>query len=102
MTLYPQDLERRFAAELRSMQDRLQKLETRTSSIDSGFPLAVLPGTIDAAYTSGDPKVYINGATTLSGPYWHLASYTPAANDLVAVAPIGGSMQTYVVLGKLA
>lgn len=100
MTLYPPALDARFAATLRSIQDRLQKVETRSSAIDSGFPLAVLPATIDPSYSSGQPKAYINGATALTGPYWRLASYTPAANDLVVVAPIG-PMQTYVVLGKI-
>lgn len=101
MTLYQVDLEKRFAAELKSMRERLQKLETRTVAIDSGMPLAILPGTIDPSYVSGDPKVYINGSNTLTGPYWHLSSYTPVGSDLVAVAPIAGTMSTYVVLGKL-
>lgn len=100
MALYPPALDQRFAATLRSIQDRLQKLENRSAGIDSGFPLALLPATIDPSYTSGDPHAYINDSTTLTGPYWHLSSYTPVASDLVVVAPIG-AMQTYVVLGKL-
>lgn len=100
MTLYPANLEGRFAATLRSMQQRLDKLESRTAMLDSGYPVAILPGTIDAAYTTGDPKVALNGSGVLTGPYWHLSSYTPVAGDLVAVAPIP-AMGTYVVLGKL-
>ena len=100
MTLYAPRLEDRFAATLKALQERVQKLESRTASIDSGFPLALLPGTIDPSYSSGDPKVTINGSGVLTGPYWHLASYTPVAGDLVVLAPIG-AMSTYVVLGKL-
>lgn len=101
MTLFPPALEQRFAATLKSIQDRLKKLESRTAAIDSGFPLAALPAVIDAAYSSGDPKAYINGSPTLTGPYQHLAAYTPAANDAVLVLPVGVN-QTYVVLGRLA
>lgn len=101
MPLYPAPLERRFSQTLEAMRRRITKLETRTAAIDSGFPLAALPATIDSAYTTGDPKVYVNGSTTLTGPYQHLAAYTPAANDSVVVLPVGGSSQTYVILGKL-
>ena len=100
MTLYPTNLEGRFNAGIKRMRERLDKLESRTAMLDSGFPLAILPGSVDAAYTSGDPKVALNGSGVLTGPYWHLASYTPVAGDLVAVAPIP-AMGTYVVLGKL-
>lgn len=100
MTLYPPNLLNRFAANLADLARRVTKLESRTAAIDSGFPLAVLPATIDSGYSSGAPKAYINGSTTLTGPYEYLASYTPAANDLVAVVPIG-AMQTYLVLGKM-
>jgi hypothetical protein len=98
--MYPADITRRFAQILTDVQRRLTKLETRTVAIDSGYPLAVLPATIDPAYVSGDPKAYINGSTTLTGPYQHLAAYTPAANDSVLALPVGAT-QTYVILGKL-
>lgn len=101
MTLYPPELSRRFAATITEMQRRLTKMESRTAAIDSGWPLAALPAVIDAGYTSGDPNVYINGSVTLTGPYQHLASYTPAAGDSVIVLPVGAT-RTYVVLGKLA
>ena len=100
MTLYPPGLNQRFSATLQDILRRLAKVETRTSCIDSGYPLAALPAVIDAAYVSGDPKAYINGSATLTGPYQHLASYTPAANDAVLVLPVG-VLQTYIVLGKL-
>jgi hypothetical protein len=101
MPMYPAPLEKRHAQTMQSMQQRITKLETRTAGIDSGFPLAALPAVIDSAYSSGDPKAYINGSTTLTGPYQHLASYTPAANDAVLAIPVGAT-QTYVILGKLA
>ncbi|MGW3195209.1 hypothetical protein ACWDBD_11610 [Streptomyces sp. NPDC001118] len=101
MPMYPAPLLQRFSQALAAMERRITKVETRTVAIDSGFPLAALPATIDAGYTSGDPMAYINGATTLTGPYQHLASYTPAANDAVLAMPVG-VQQTYVILGKLA
>lgn len=100
MPLYPPDMLRRFAATLAEMQRRITKLETRTVAIDSGYPLAALPAVIDSGYTTGDPKAYINGSTTLTGPYQHLAAYTPAAGDSVLAMPVGAT-QTYVILGKL-
>lgn len=100
MPLYPRPLEQRHAQTMLDIARRLARLEARTAGIDSGFPLAPLPAVIDAGYTSGDPMAYINGSTTLTGPYQHLAAYTPAANDAVLVLPVG-VQQTYIVLGKL-
>lgn len=101
MTRYAAPITQRFSATLQALQRRVTKLETRTAGIDSGFPLAMLPGVIDSAYTTGDPMVYVNGATVLSGPYQHLASYTPAAGDSVLLIPVG-ALQSYVVAGKLS
>lgn len=101
MPMYPKPLEQRHAAAMADVRQRITKLESRTAAIDSGYPLAALPAVIDSGYTTGDPKVYINGSSTLTGPYQHLASYTPAANDSVLVLPVGAT-QTYVILGKLA
>lgn len=101
MPIYPKPLEQRHPATMHDILRRLTKLETRTAGIDSGFPLAALPATIDSGYTTGDPMAYINGSTTLTGPYQHLAAYTPAANDSVLVIPVG-VLGTYVILGKLA
>lgn len=100
MTMYPASLTNRFGQTLRAIQARITKLETRTASIDSGFPLAALPAVINPAYTSGNPTVYVNGATVLTGPYQYLSSYTPAASDSVLVLPVG-ELQAYVILGKL-
>lgn len=102
MPLYPKPIEQRFAQLLTALQQRVAKLETRTSAIDSGYPLAALPAVIDSGYTTGDPKAYVNGSATLTGPYQHLASYTPAASDSVVVLPVGGAGRAYIVLGKLA
>ena len=91
----------RLRASMRELQAAVRKLQTRTAGIDSGLPLMMLPGVIDSGYTSGDPQVLVNGATTLSGPFEYLTSYTPAANDSVLLAPCG-ALGSYVVLGKLS
>jgi hypothetical protein len=91
----------RNSAFFSGMQKRVTKLETRTSSIDSGFPMAMLPGVIQSGYTTGDPQVYVNGAAALSGPFKYLTSYTPVSGDSVLLAPLGVS-RSYVVIGKLS
>lgn len=101
MGLHPKPVTQRAASNFRDMWARIRRLEARTAGIDSGFPLMALPAQIDPAYTSGDPKVLINGASTLSGPFQHLASYTPAAGDQVIIQPVV-CLRTYVILGKLA
>ena len=101
LTMYPAPLLQRFSATLTALQKRVTKLETRTAGIDSGFPLMMLPGVVSASYTSGNPQVYVNGSSALSGPFQYLASYTPAANDAVILAPVG-ALQSYVIMGKLA
>ena len=103
MTQYARPLGHdRLAEHSKSTERRLKSLESRTAGIDSGMPLALLPGVISGSYTSGDPMVVVNGAATATGPYQHLASYTPAANDSVVLAPVGGALKAYIVLGKLA
>lgn len=103
MTLYPPKIGHdRLAANGKSTQQRLAKLESRTAGIDSGFPLGLLPGVISSSYTSGDPMVAVNGAAEATGPYKYLTSYTPAAGDSVILAPVGGSMKAYVVIGKVS
>lgn len=90
-----------------AIQADIKKLQTRTAGIDSGFPLMALPGVINPAYTTGDPTVQVNGAVDgtgapiYSGPYQHLAAYTPAASDSVILLPVP-ALASYVVLGKLA
>jgi hypothetical protein len=97
---YPARLEDRFGLAVPDILRRLRLLEVRTAVLDSGFPLMVLPGVISGSYSgSGDPEVYVNGSTTLTGPYQHLASYTPAASDTVLLVPVP-ALQSYVVIGK--
>lgn len=98
---YPVPIDQRHAQAMADIRRRLAVLDSRTACLDSGWPVAALPAVIDPGYTSGDPKIYLNGATTLSGPYQHLASYTPVAGDNVLVIPVG-VQQSYVVLGRLA
>jgi hypothetical protein len=100
MTQYPKRLgPERIADTHQALQRRVRLLETRTASIDSGFPLAVLPAVIDPAYPgSGDANAYVNGSTTLTGPYACAAGYVPAPSDIVWVVPVG-AQQTYIILG---
>jgi hypothetical protein len=101
MTQYPAPFGwDRVVASMQDLRTRVKLLESRTAGIDSGFPLMALPGVIDSAYTSGDPHVFINGSATLSGPYQHLASYTPVASDSVLLIPVP-ALQAYVVAGRL-
>lgn len=105
MTQYPAKLTDRFPAQLAAMQLAVKRLQSRTAGIDSGSPLAALPAVIDPGYTTGDPMALINGSPTLTGPYKHLASYTPAAGDAVLVIPTpitATGVTAYVVLGKLS
>jgi hypothetical protein len=80
------------------MRADIRRLEVRTACIDSGWPLAMLPGVV-ASTTSG-VMVYINGATTATGPLPYLASYSPTDGDNVLLAPMG-VQRTYVVIGVL-
>lgn len=101
MGQHPLPLTARFEAKLREIQSRLRTVEVRTMGIDSGFPLMALPAQIDPSYSSGDPKAFINGAATLTGPYQYVASYTPAAGDQVLVVPVV-ALRTYIVIGRLS
>ncbi len=56
-------------------------------------------GVIQSGYSSGRPKVKFDGDTSNSSKqYPYLSSYTPASNDRVILANIGGS---HVILGKI-
>lgn len=56
-------------------------------------------GVVSSTYVSGRPKVLIDGEMTDSvKAYPYLASYTPAANDKVALVKFGS---TWVVIGKV-
>lgn len=55
-------------------------------------------GTVDSDYTSGNPKVKLDGETVMSAAtYKYLSSYTPTANDRVLLLNANG----YVILGKI-
>jgi hypothetical protein len=106
VTKYAPTLDKRFGHQMSQILQRVGKLESRTASIDSGMPLALLPAVIDSGYTgSGNPKAYINGSAALTGPYQVLGSYQPMAGDTVLVAPTpltAPSVTSYVVLGLLS
>jgi hypothetical protein len=98
--LYPRPLQSRHAQATAQLRQQVTKLQTRTAVIDSSFPLATLPAIIDHGYPgSGNPMVYANGATTLTGPYACLGSYTPKAGDNVLLQPVP-ALATYVVAGN--
>jgi hypothetical protein len=54
---------------------------------------------IDAAYTTGNPKVTFEGDTTLSTQgFEYIRPYTPVAGARVVMLPIG---HTYVIAGSV-
>jgi len=56
-------------------------------------------GTIDLAYTSGLPKVLLDGDETVTiKEFSHLRNYTPTAGDKVVLALVGN---TYIILGRI-
>jgi hypothetical protein len=98
--LAPVPIAGRHAQTMTTILRRLTKLETRTGSIDSGYPLATLPAQIDPSYSgSGNPHAYINGSSTLTGPYAFLGTYKPVAGQAVYVQPVG-AQQAYVITGS--
>jgi hypothetical protein len=66
---------------------------------DKDNPSPFRMGNISSTYVSGKPKVKIDGESVDSTrTYPYLSSYTPAANDRVALAYMG---HCWVVLGKI-
>lgn len=56
-------------------------------------------GTIDSAYTTGLPKVLLDGDETITiKQFSHLRNYTPTAGDRVMLALVGN---TYIILGRI-
>lgn len=56
-------------------------------------------GSIDAAYSSGRPKILFDGETVVSGKaYPYLASYTPVAGHRVLLLRAG---HAWVVVGRI-
>jgi hypothetical protein len=75
--------------------DELVVLIKQLSTNEKAFSL----GVIQSDYSSGRPKVKFDGDTTASSKqYPYLSSYTPASNDRVLLANIGGS---HVIIGKI-
>lgn len=105
MTGYPTRIQDRAARDFPEVWRRVRTLENRTAGIDSGMPLAALPGVIDPAYTgSGNPKAFVNGSATLTGPYQYIGSGAPVAGDHVILLPIPltavtSSAGSYVIIG---
>jgi hypothetical protein len=98
--LAPKPVTARHADTMTKLIRQVTKLQSRTAAIDSGFPLATLPGVISESYTgSGNPQVYVNGSSELSGPYAFLGTYKPVAGQAVLLQPVG-AQQTYVIAGS--
>jgi hypothetical protein len=93
---FPRELTQRFQQRQADHHRRIATLDSRTSSIDSGIPVHALPAVIDSGYTGGNPMVYANGATALTGPYPFLAPYVPQAGDAVTILPV---RTTWLILG---
>lgn len=56
-------------------------------------------GTVDLAYTSGLPKVKLDGDESVTvKQYSHIRNYSPTAGDRVMLALVGN---TYIILGRL-
>lgn len=87
-------LHQRDASGKATLERRVKALEIRADSA-----LAPQTGVVSPSYTSGNPTVTVGSDTTATGPYQHLASYSPAANDPVALLWVAGA---WVVIGKLA
>lgn len=58
-------------------------------------------GTVDPAYTTGDPKITFDGETSLSGKTYPYAGYTPQAGDRVVLLPVGNSWLIVGAVGVL-
>jgi hypothetical protein len=102
VTKYASTLDKRFGQQITDLFRRVSRLERRTVGIDSGMPLAALPGVVD---TASPLTVYLNGATTAT-TCQNLSSYSPTAGDSVLAIPLpltaGQGPGQYVIVGKLS
>jgi hypothetical protein len=87
-------LHQRDASGKATLERRVKALEIRA---DNTLPAQT--GVVSPSYTSGNPMVTVGSDTSATGPYEHLASYSPAAGDPVVLVRVGG---TWVVIGKTA
>lgn len=75
-----------------------QFLDLTASPAEPSGGLGLRYGKVAAGYTTGRPTVVMDGETVATAALPYLASYTPAANDRVAVLVRGASK---LVLGKV-
>lgn len=94
MAVNPPEVHNRFDEWVAATERRLKRLEAKCQVLE-GPNVVNYTGTIPGTYTSGDPTVLLPSGTLL-GPLPHLSTYTPHANDVVLLLPLGGS---YVVAG---
>lgn len=81
------------------VMDPLDFLDSVAGHTAARYPVQTpLLGTVDPAYTSGNPKITFDGETTLSGKTYLYAGYTPKAGDRVVLLPVGNS---YLIIGAV-
>lgn len=83
--------------ELRARLDSLETTALGRIATHTHAPFVM--GTVDPAWTTGKPKVTVDGTAGLTAAGVDaLASYTPAAGDRVLIAAVAGSL---VILGEV-
>lgn len=90
-----QDFINMLALLIEKQRDKRKKQEEYLlNNMDTTFKLGQIP----SDYSGGRPRIIFEGESTASlKAYPYLASYNPAAGDVVLLARVGNS---YVVLGK--
>lgn len=79
--------------------DPLDFLDSIAGHTQARYPVQTARlGTVDPAYTSGNPKITFDGESTLSGKTYLYAGYTPTAGDRVVLLPVGNS---WLILGAV-
>lgn len=79
----------------KTKENRKQREDSLINKTDTTFK----KGKVEAAYSTGRPRIIFQGETTASvKAYPYLESYVPKANDIVLLARVGNS---YVILGKI-
>lgn len=82
--------------------DPLSFLDSVASHAQARYPVrAPKLGTVDPAYTTGDPKITFDGESSLSGKTYPYAGYTPQAGDRVVLLPVGNSWLIIGAIGVL-
>lgn len=84
------------------VMDPLDFLDSVAGHTAARYPVQTpLLGTVDPAYTTGNPKITFDGETTLSGKTYLYAGYTPQAGDRVVLLPVGNSYLVIAAIGVL-